>query len=453
MVNVVVGYFSKGLELTVDPREPQSTGDRRRSMSSIHVAFAASLLVLGACGSDQGDGSDDTTSRSTDVVPVADPSDSAREGPGDVSTSNPIALEPVELTAQLGSRSSNNFFAAGDYALDGYTAVDEAAFFASPDVFILADGLELPTDLVGFRMSQAELPEDSTIEAIAQATGIDLPVARYDDLPDQPDFDPPEGFAYWSVFDTSTGRGLDASRTGVGGVLPVQFNFSGPAVVVDGFYGEVGDTGPLCEFTDVPDPAGLRSDCDGDYAIEVETVTLPSVEAAEVFAASVVEATASGVDEFTFTTTVTEERPYPQVVVSVQPASPTVPLNWYFSFGADGRLAFAQGDVGTLDELNDVALIDLDSAIARLNDPAFRWLAPAGLDSADAPRPDEPSSRTIEIVAIEADLWIASSPVPYLSANYGLSYHLPAYAFIDTDGARHVVPAVTDDFLLEPADR
>ena len=255
------------------------------------------------------------------------------------------------------------------------------------------------------------------------------------------------------MFDTSTGRGLDAIRTGVGGVLPVQFEFRGPAVIVDGFYGEIGDTGPLCQFTDVPEPAGLRSDCDSDYAIEVDAVTLPSVEAAEAVAALVVDATASGVDEFTFTTTVTEDRPYPQVAVSVQPASPTVPLNWYFSFGADGQLAFAQGSVGTLDEIIDISLIDFDSAIARLNDPALRWLAPAGLDSADAPRPDEPSGRTIEIVAIEADLWAASSPEPYLTANYGLSYHLPAYAFIDTDGVRHLVPAVTDDFLLEPADR
>jgi hypothetical protein len=351
-----------------------------------------------------------------------------------------------------GSRGSNNFFAVGEYALDGYTAIDEAALFASPDVFVLTDGLELPTDLVGFRGSQVELPEDATIEAIARATGIDLPVVRHDDLPDRPDFDPPEDFAYWSVFDTSKGRGLEAIRTGVGGVLPVQFSFSGPAVIVDGFYGYVGDSGPLCEFTEVPDPAGSRNDCDGDYAIEVDTVRLPNVEAAEAVAARVVDATESGVDEFAFKTTVTEERPYPEVVVSVKPASPTVPLNWYFSFGADGQLAHAQGNVGTLDEIVNIPLIDLDAAVARLNDPAFRWLAPAGLDSADAPRPAEPSGRTIEIVAIEADLWEASSPVPYLSANYGLSYYLPAYAFIDVDGMRHLVPAVVDDVLLLPAD-
>jgi hypothetical protein len=371
--------------------------------------------------------------------------------PSGVSARPPITLEPVELTAQRGSRSSNNFFSSGDYALDGYTPVDEEAFFASPDVFVLGDGLELPTDLIGFRSSQAGLPEDSTIEAIARAIGFDLPVTRYDDLPDQSDFDPPENFAYWSVFDTSTGRGLDASRDGVGGVLPVQFNFSGPAIIVDGFYSEVGDSGPLCDFTDVPEPEAMRSDCEGDYAVEVDTVSLPSVEEAEAVAAQVVEATASGVDEFTFTTTVTEERPYPRLEVSVQPASPTVPLNWYFGFGADGHLGFAQGNVGTLDEIIDIPLIDLNSGIARLNNPAIRWLAPAGLDSADAPRPIEPSGRTIEIVAIEADLWAAHSPKPYLTASYGLSYYLPAYAFIDTEGVRHIVPAVADDFLLEPA--
>jgi hypothetical protein len=418
---------------------------------SISAVLALSLMVVAACGSDQGAQPGDTASPTTDAEDVSDPVDSVVESTVQSAAEAPIAVEPVELTAQPGSRSANNFFAVGEYALEGYTAIDEAAFFASPDVFVLAEGLELPTGLIGFRMSQVELPDDATIDAIARAIGIDLPVVRYDDLPDQPDFDPPEDFAYWSVFDTSTGRGLQVIRTGVGGVLPVEFEFRGPAVIVDGFYGQVGDYGPLCEFTDVPDPASTRS-CEGDYAVEVDTVTLPSVEAAEAVAARIVKAAAAGVDELAFTTTVTEERPYPSVVVAVTPASPTVPLNWYFSFGADGELAFAQGNVGTLDQIHNIPLIDLDAAVDRLNDPTYRWRAPAGLDSADAPRPTEPSGRTIEIVAIEPDLWVGTSPASYLSANYGLTYYLPAYAFVDVDGLRHIVPAVSDNLLVESDD-
>lgn len=364
---------------------------------------------------------------------------------------HPIELEPIELSAQAGSRSANNSLALGEYPMAGYTAVDEAAFFANPDVFVLADGVELPTGLIGFRMSQAALPDDATVDAIARAMGLDLPVVRYDDLPTQPDFDPPDGFAYWNVFDTSTGRGLQVLRTGVGGALPVEFEFRGPATIVDGFYGEIGDAGPLCEFTDVPDPSLTRS-CEGDYAVEVDVVTLPSVEEAEAVAARIVNAAAAGVGDLVFTTTVTEERPYPSVVVAVKPASPIVPLQWYFSFGADGELALARGNVGTFDEIHDISVIELDAAVARLNDPEYRWLAPAGLDSADAPRPTEPSGRTIEIVAVEPALWAGMSPVPYQSANYGLSYYVPAYAFVDADGNPYVVPAVTDNLLVEPDD-
>ena len=54
----------------------------------------------------------------------------------------------------------------------------------------------------------------------------------------------------------------------------------------------------------------------------------------------------------------------------------------------------------------------------------------------------EPEGRVVTLVDVQPDLWWAWDVD-------GSVWLLPAYRFIDTEGGWHVVPAVTDEFLIE----
>jgi hypothetical protein len=371
---------------------------------------------------------------------------------GEAATTTTVPVvepEPVVLSAQHGSRGYNNEFAVVDRRMDvDYSLIDEEDFLATTYNVSVSDDLALPTEMVGYRNSQANLPSDETINALARAIGIQVHVQRHSDLPGDPDFEPPADFAYWEAFDSSTGQSLTVTRGGVYDYgLPVLFDFRGADLIVDAEYGEVGDTGEFCKLTEVPVPGMSRSDCPGDIADIVEEVTLPTVDEAEAIAAEIIAAADPTVGALRFDTTVTEAHPQPNVAVRVRPASPTSPQRWYFEFGADGNLHLAGGNVGTLDVVDQYPLIGLDKAIERLNDKNMRWLAPAGIEQQSEPHPPEPASHNINIVDIEADLWVGTSPEHFPTEEYGHSYWLPAYAFVDSDGTRHIVPAVTDQYL------
>ncbi len=53
-----------------------------------------------------------------------------------------------------------------------------------------------------------------------------------------------------------------------------------------------------------------------------------------------------------------------------------------------------------------------------------------------------PEARTVTLVDVQADMW-------WVWDVDNVLWLLPAYRFIDTDGGWHVVPAVTDEFLIE----
>lgn len=144
-----------------------------------------------------------------------------------------------------------------------------------------------------------------------------------------------------------------------------------------------------------------------------------------------------------------------------------VTRSWGFTFGADGALQYAWGSQAVPQPVGPYTLIDLDTAIARLESgqygfgafgPGIAVDAPAiepGIAVAEEPPvdvpegdvdgtvvPPEPEVVTVELVSVEADLWWAWDEDTS-------SWLLPGYRFVSADGGWFTVPAVTDEFLIE----
>lgn len=154
------------------------------------------------------------------------------------------------------------------------------------------------------------------------------------------------------------------------------------------------------------------------------------------------------------------------------------PASWSFGFGGDAALQWAGGALATPEALGPYPLVDLDTALARLADQQAMWGAVPyardlavdsdlavseeqgvvdGAPAEDAGTPDEridppmpvdgpmpvdpPEPETAVLVDVRADLWWAWDAD-------GTVWLLPAYAFVDTEGRVHVVPAVTDEYLV-----
>ena len=143
---------------------------------------------------------------------------------------------------------------------------------------------------------------------------------------------------------------------------------------------------------------------------------------------------------------------------------------WDVGFGAEGVMQYAGGTLADPVEVGPYPLIDLDAAIARLedqngfyggggmmrdggvpaiaeggvavdmveSDPAVGAL-PIDGTIPETSKYDQPI--TVTLVDVQADVWWAWDVD-------GSVWLLPAYRFIDSDGGWHVVAAVTDEYLI-----
>ena len=144
---------------------------------------------------------------------------------------------------------------------------------------------------------------------------------------------------------------------------------------------------------------------------------------------------------------------------------------WDFGFGAEGVLQYASGQLADAARVGPYPLVDLATAIARLNDQTGFWggysgggiavdTPAAGPDVAvDVPEGSvtdgiavgepaptgsipAPEPITVTLVDVQADVWWAWDVD-------GSVWLLPAYRFIGDDGGWYTVPAVTDEFLIQ----
>jgi hypothetical protein len=143
-------------------------------------------------------------------------------------------------------------------------------------------------------------------------------------------------------------------------------------------------------------------------------------------------------------------------------------------FGGEGVLQYAGGQLAEPFQVGPYPLVDLDAAVARLNDPTGFYgggyapmLAATDVAVASEPSPGvateiapsdavaampvttepggtvpPPEEVTVTLTGVEAGVWWAYDVD-------GSVWLLPAYQFTGDDGGVYTVPAVTDEFLIQ----
>jgi hypothetical protein len=132
------------------------------------------------------------------------------------------------------------------------------------------------------------------------------------------------------------------------------------------------------------------------------------------------------------------------------------PMSWGFGFGADATLQWASGALAEPVPAGPYPLIDLETAIERLEQQGRWWggvaaIEPGVIDPelsdtdtivSDRPEPEMqvPEMQVAVLADVRADLW-------WVWDTDGSVWLLPAYTFTDAEGLEHTVPAVTDEFI------
>jgi hypothetical protein len=410
-------------------------------VAPVLAAVLASVLLVAACGNSDESGS-----------PVDRPSDTTTDTTSPDDNDGMRAPTPIEVVSG-GGGGGGGAVAAAESA-DGSKMASDMMIAPWIVEYVIGDGMPaLPTADTGYVFdSLAEVTPDQ-VSAIAASLGVTGEPVRID-----------EGYGVsWRVGPE------DGSAPSVWVYDDGQQNWSyNSAWATDG-----GDA-VACSIS-VDSEGNESSDCpEPEPPVGVPTAADAEQRATEVLSAL-------GVDPATVEFETYADEWSASVNVSDRSDARAPIRSWYFGFGAEGVLQYAGGALATPAPVGPYPLIDLETAVARLSggfygfgggfgggiavaEPALAREAESVLvDPAETPVDDTggtpgveplpveelppeslpaPEPVVVTLVDVQADLWWAWDAD-------GTAWLLPAYRFIDTDGGWHVVPAVTDEFLIQ----
>jgi hypothetical protein len=443
----------------------------KRHPSRLVPLAVIAVLALGACGS----GDDDSAAETPPTVVES-------------SDDGLLAPRPIEM--------SNGGSAAGSAAVpeaataDRQMATDMIAPYQITN-FVAGDSLPaLPTSDTGWVFQAGTEVTADQVSQLATALGVSGEPQRHDE----------NMYPYWTVgpndgtaptVTVNEDAQLSWYYSGAWGNQPMATSagcaVAEPAIAPAPDWTDPGTavedvpvvTVPPCTVETVPPPVGV-----------------PTADEAEASTRELM--TTLGIDPANF-----EFEPYADewsasVNATEQLDGQFSGRNFSTSYGAEGVLTYAGGQLAEPSPVGPYPLIDLDTALARLNDPngfymggyggggialdtgvASREVVPAGVDAAapeiatvppatepatgggtdgstgtvgiatappiSAPVPvsiPAPQQITVALVDVQPDVWWVWD----VDDNVWL---LPAYRFIGDDGGWYTVPAVTDEFLVQ----
>ncbi len=418
---------------------------RMKRHSSRWAPAVAAVLILAACGADDGDSS---------PVGAPDPTD-VTTADGDLRAPTPIAILNGGGGGAVATATADGSAAAADVP-EGEMRM--AQWIAE---FVIGDGMPaLPTNDVGYVFDTSVPVTEAQVAAIAEALGVSGDVVKID-----------EGDGMnWRVGPD------DGSGPSVWVYEDAQQDWSYSAAWGDTVYDE---------------PCAVSIDSDGTETSDCPEPTpptgVPTADEAEQRVSELL--TALGVDPADLKFDTFADDWFANVDVSDRTDDRAAVRSWHFGFGAEGVLQYASGTLAPAQAVGPYPLVDVDTAVARLADgfyggfgggvaiaeagvmrdvtvaaesvPADSSEQPIGEDTGvaeeppadepmlDEPMPDQsmPPAEPLEpvvvtLVDVQPDLWWAWDAD-------GTVWLLPAYRFIDSDGGWHVAPAVTDEFLIQ----
>lgn len=402
----------------------------------------AGVIVLGACGSD-----DTASPTDGDTVPPA--------------ADGPLAPIPVRTS---GGGGQGGGVATAEAASDSRMATDMMMPFRITN-FVVGDGLPaLPTNDLGyvFQMGAAVTPEQVT--ALAASLGVTGEPVRID-----------EGYGVsWRV-------GPDdgsAPSVWVYEDAQLSWNYSSAWALTPGYAGCAVAESPPSEGSAVAPDAGEDAGAVTEMTVVVDECVEPQPpvgvpDAADAEARTRELMGALGLDPAAFTFEPYADDWSANVSAVEQLGELFTGRRVDVSFGAEGAMQYAGGQLAEPQQVGPYPLIGLDEAVERLRDQSgFYAGGMATMDMARTttvggdvavssegvavePGVAEPGviepmpvdtvpleEVTVTLVDVQADVW-------WTMDVDGSVFLLPAYRFIGDDGGWYTVPAVTDEFLVQ----